>query len=343
MPRELHDGAAMTPTAYPTAPPVEGVIFRHAVLPDELATMNDVANTARRAEGTEWVTSYEAFRTYYENLSNCDPATDIVVAERDGTVVGYGRASWLEEVAGDRIYDVTVLAHPDHATQVMDPLHEAVEGRLRQIAAAHPAGTKHFQAESSDAATIRTAVLETRGYQPVRYSFYMLRPSLDDLHDAPMPDGIEVRPVTPDQLRQIFDADVEAFRDHWGASLPTEEDFRQFVADPVQGDTSLWQVAWDGDQVAGMVRGYINRDENELLGRRRGFVENISVRRPYRRRGLARALIGLTIRALRERGMTEGALGVDTENPSGALRLYESCGFVAVTRDAVYRKSLPAG
>ena len=92
-----------------------------------------------------------------------------------------------------------------------------------------------------------------------------------------------------------------------------------------------------------MVRGYINKDENELLGRWRGWVENISVRRPYRRRGLARALIGLTIRALRERGMTDGALGVDTENPSGALRLYESCGFAAVTREAVYRKPLPAG
>ncbi len=339
----MHDGAAMTPTAFATAPPVEGVIFRHAVLPDDLATMNDVANTARRAEGTEWVTSYEAFRTYYANLSNCDPATDIVVAERDGMIVGYGRASWQEEVGGDRIYDVIVAGHPGHATQVMDALHEAVEGRLRQIAAAHPAGIKHFQAESTDAATIRTAVLETRGYVPVRYSFYMLRPNLDDLPDAPMPDGLQVRSVTPDQLRQIFDADVEAFRDHWGASLPTEEDFRQFVADPVQGDTSLWQVAWDGDQVAGMVRGYINKDENELLGRRRGFVENISVRRPYRRRGLARALIGLTIRALRERDMTEGALGVDTENPTGALRLYESCGFVAVTREAVYRKPLPAG
>ncbi len=333
----------MTPTAYPTAPPVEGISFRHAVLPDDLATMNEIANTGRRAEGVEWVTSDEAFRTYYENLANCDPATDLLVAARNGMMVGYGRASWHEEVGGDRIYDVTVLAHPDHATQVMDPLYEAVEGRLRQIAAAHPAGTGHFQAETSDAATLRTAVLQARGYQPVRYSFLMLRPNLDDLPDAPLPGGFEVRPVTPDQLRQIFEADVEAFRDHWGATVPTEEDFRQFVADPVQGDASLWRVAWDGDQVAGMVRGYINKDENELLGRRRGWVENISVRRPYRRRGLARALIGLTIRALRERGMTDGALGVDTENPSGALRLYESCGFVAVTRDAVYRKSLPAG
>ena len=330
----------MTQSANTTAPVLGGGLFRHAVLPDDLASMNDVANAARLAEGTEWVTSYEAFRTYYENLSNCDPATDIVVVERKGLMVGYGRASWLEEFGGDRIYDVTVLAHPDHAARVMGPLHEAVEGRLLEIAAAHPAGTKHFQAESSDTATLRTAVLEARGYQPVRYSFYMLRPHLDDLPDAPMPEDLEVRPVTPDQLRQIFDADVEAFRDHWGASLPTEESFRQFVGDPVQGDTSLWQVAWDGDQVAGMVRGYINREENELLGRQRGFVENISVRRPYRRRGLARALIGLTIRALRERGMTEGALGVDTENATGALGLYASCGFVAVRREATYRKPL---
>jgi mycothiol synthase len=336
----MHDGAAMTPLVYATAPVVHGVSFRHVVMPTDLATMNDVANAARLAEGTGWVTSYEAFRTYYENLSNCDPATDIVVAERDGLMVGYGRASWLEEFGGDRIYYMTVLAHPDHAAQVMGPLYEAVEGRLGEIAAAHPAGTKHFQAQSSDAATLRTAVLEARGYRPVRYTFYMLRPNVDDLPDAPMRDGLEVRPVTPDQLRQIFDAEIEAFRDHWGAYLPTEEDFRRFVDDPVQGDTSLWRVAWDGDQVAGMVRGYVNREENQLLGRQRGFVEHISVRRPYRRRGLARALIGLTIRALRERGMTEGALGVDTENPNGALGLYESCGFVAVNREATYRKPL---
>ena len=89
-----------------------------------------------------------------------------------------------------------------------------------------------------------------------------------------------------------------------------------------------------------MVRGYINDEENEAYHRKRGYVENISTRRPWRRRGLARALIGATIAALRERGMSEGALGVDSENPSGALRLYESCGFVAVSRNASYSKPL---
>jgi mycothiol synthase len=89
-----------------------------------------------------------------------------------------------------------------------------------------------------------------------------------------------------------------------------------------------------------MVRGFVNAEENRRHGRQRGWVENISVRRPWRRRGLARALIARCITSLREAGMTEGALGVDTENPSGALHLYESCGFVVTKRFTVYRKPL---
>jgi ribosomal protein S18 acetylase RimI-like enzyme len=101
-------------------------------------------------------------------------------------------------------------------------------------------------------------------------------------------------------------------------------------------------VAWDGDQIAGQIRGYINTDENERFGLKRGWVENISVRRPWRRRGLARALISATIEGLRERGMTEAALGVDTQNVTGALHLYESVGFRPVSKSTTYRKAMPA-
>jgi ribosomal protein S18 acetylase RimI-like enzyme len=103
----------------------------------------------------------------------------------------------------------------------------------------------------------------------------------------------------------------------------------------------LWRIAWDGDEVAGQVRGFINADENARFGQKRGWVESISVRRPWRKRGLAHALIASTIDALRERGMTEGALSVDTQNVSGALRLYESVGFRPVNKSSVYRKPMP--
>ncbi len=66
-----------------------------------------------------------------------------------------------------------------------------------------------------------------------------------------------------------------------------------------------------------------------------------SVRRPWRRRGVARALIARGLEALRERGLDEAILGVDADNPQGALRLYESVGFRLHRRSAVYRKPAP--
>jgi ribosomal protein S18 acetylase RimI-like enzyme len=88
------------------------------------------------------------------------------------------------------------------------------------------------------------------------------------------------------------------------------------------------------------VRTFIDALENEKHGRRRGYTEFISVRRPYRKQGLARALIAESLRVLKARGMTEAALTVDTENLTGATRLYEECGFRAVSWMASYRKPL---
>jgi ribosomal protein S18 acetylase RimI-like enzyme len=329
----------MTIATYPTARALPGTLFRHLVMPDDLAAMNEVANAARQADGDEWVTPLDQFRAFYENLSNCDPATDIVVAERAGRIVGYGRVAWFEDLEGVRIYEPISLVDPTDDGSLLESIHTAMEARGSEIAATHPPGPKVFQSEAGEHALRRIELLERTGYKPVRYGFVMVRAHLDDL-DAPLPDGLEIRDVRPEHLRAIFDAEVEAFRDHWGMGLPTEADYRQFLSDPVQGDHTLWRVAWDGDQVAGMVRSYINPEENERYGRKRGWVENISVRRPWRRRGLARALIAASFPLLRARGMTEGALGVDTENPSGALRVYEACGFVAVRREAVYRKPL---
>jgi len=103
-------------------------------------------------------------------------------------------------------------------------------------------------------------------------------------------------------------------------------------------DTGLWRVAWDGDEVAGSVMNFIYPAENDALGVRRGWLDHVSVRRPWRRRGLASALIVASLHALRDAGMTEAALGVDAENPTGALQLYEGLGFLRTKRDLNYSK-----
>jgi ribosomal protein S18 acetylase RimI-like enzyme len=171
----------------------------------------------------------------------------------------------------------------------------------------------------------------------------MVRPNLDDIPDFPLPDEIEVRPVHPDHYRRIWEADTEAFRDHWGFSEPTEEDYVSWLDDKVIFQPELWQIAWDmeTDEIAGQVRTFIHHGENEKFSRKRGYTEFISVRRPRRRRGLARALIALSLKAQQAAGMVESALGVDSENLSGATRIYEECGFRVVRKSTIYRKPLP--
>ena len=304
--------------------------------------MNVLANRARHADGNEWVTTDAQFRSFYENLANCDVATDLFLAESAGELVGYARGAWADEYSGDRIYESVVLVDPDVAERqaLMAALQQRIDARLAAIAAGHPPGPKLLQSSAEEQATAMQAVLRAGGYEPVRYDYRMVRPSVDDLPDSPLPPGLEIRDVRPEHLRQIWEADREAFRDHWGQGPGGEEGFRQFTSDPVTSDTTLWRIAWDGDEVAGQVRGFINEAENQRFGRKRGYVEFISTRRRWRRRGLARALIAATFPLLRARGMTEAALGVDTENPTGALRLYEACGFVPVSKETTYRKRI---
>jgi ribosomal protein S18 acetylase RimI-like enzyme len=120
----------------------------------------------------------------------------------------------------------------------------------------------------------------------------------------------------------------------------SDEDFRGFQESSIF-EPALWQIAWHGDHVVGTAINWINNQENGEFDRKRGHVELISVRRPWRGKGIAKALIARSLRLLKSRGMTEAALGVDAENPSGALRLYQKMGFQIVKRGGIYRKQLP--
>lgn len=328
------------PTAGPL-PPIPGFVLRHLRAPDDYHAMNAIANSIRDAEGADFSTTDEQFSRFYAHPPGSDPATDVAVAEIDGRVIGYGRAAWHEELDGLRVYEVIPFVDPTvSGHELFMTVVDALEARLRVIAAGHPAGQKQFETFGGDLAPERDRLLEAAGYVGVRHFFSMVRPSVDDLPDAPLPEGLEIRDVLPEQLPVIWAADQEAFRDHWGYSPASDADYEFFATDPVQSDTTLWRIAWDGAEVAGQVRSFINPEENARHGRLRGYVEHISVRRPWRRRGLARALIAASFPLIRARGMTEAALGVDTENPSGALRVYEGCGFRPTSRNTTYRKPL---
>ena len=322
-------------------PDLPGLVLRGFAGDEDFTPMAAVLNAACAADGVERVETAEQMVRHYTRLDNCDPATDVIIAELDGKVIGYGRVLWWQEHAGPYVYMPFCFLHPAaRGKGIGTAMLAHNEARLREIASAHPADAERrfdvFHAEQEVGAA---AVYATAGYESHVYENDMVRPDLEDIPQAPLPQGLEVRTPGEPEMRRVWEAEVEAFRDHLGASPGTENQYREFL-EFEWNDPTLWRVAWDGDEVAGMVRPFINERENREFGRKRGLVENISVRRPYRRRGLARALIVQSLHAVKERGMTEAALGVLTENLHGALNLYKSVGFRVVRTWTTLRKPL---
>jgi mycothiol synthase len=322
------------------APEIPGLIFRRFRGEADYLAMSAVINGSKDEDGLEWTQTAEDVARTYRHLLNCDPERDMLFVEVAGQVVGYSGVWWNQETEGKRLYHHFAHLLPEwRQNGLRRAMLRHSERRLRQIAAGHPQdGPRLFEAWSSDDEEHWTALLASEGYEGVRYGFHMVRPNLEDIPDLPLPEGLEVRPVAAEQIPQIWAAAKEAFRDHWGYS---EDGWDQELAEWREAPTfqpDLWQVAWAGDEVAGMVQNLINEAENEEYGRRRGYTEGISVRRPWRRQGLAKALIARSFRLHKELGMEEAALGVDADNPNGALQLYKSMGFQVVKRQTTFRK-----
>jgi ribosomal protein S18 acetylase RimI-like enzyme len=217
-----------------------------------------------------------------------------------------------------------------------------LEAHAQGLAAVYPSERPQvFGSWNPDSRVGKRILLEHEGYQPARFFFDMVRPDLEGIELPPLPDGIEVRPVAPAAHRQLWDADVEAFQDHWGGFDGSEVVYQSWLKDP-KFDPGLFVVAWDGDEIAGGVINNINATENAAFNRQRGWLQSVFVRRPWRRRGLARALVGQSLAVLRERGMTSAGLGVDADNPNAATRLYEDAGFQVDVRSTAYRKPMAA-
>ncbi|HEY8772099.1 MAG TPA: GNAT family N-acetyltransferase, partial [Candidatus Limnocylindria bacterium] len=268
---------------------------------------------------------------------------DVILAEVDGQLVGYAWVDWVDTTDGLREFRVGGYVHPDWQGR-------GIGGRIlawqEEHARAHPAAAATDRplalgTWSSEANDRKIRLFTRAGYERARSFFEMLRPTLDDVDLPPMPHGLEIRPVGADRAsqKQFWDADAEAFADHWGGFDASDEAFEAWLVDP-HHDPALWVAAWDGDEIAGAVTNAIFTEENDAFGRKRGWMDTVFVRRRWRRRGLAAALVARSFIRLREEGMTEAGLGVDTDNPSGALALYEKAGFEIHRRSAAFRKPM---
>jgi mycothiol synthase len=327
--------------ALPYAPAIPGLRLRRLERPADDAVIADLVNAGNAADGIKHRLQADQVATWLDHPSRMDPAEDLLIAEVAGTPVAYAEGGWEQDNDGGRNYATWGQVHPDWRRRGLGTaLLRWVEERQRSVAAAHPPEVeRRLESWAHENEAGRIALLEQHGYRIARYDYEMERPSLDEIPALPLPEGVELRPAREEHLRRIWETEVEVFRDHWGSVDDTEASFERKRTDP-RRDMSLWVVAWQGDEIVGQVLNRIDPEANAELGLKRGWVNSVGVRRAWRRQGIGRALVAESLRLLRDAGMKTAGLGVDAENETGALGIYESVGFAVAATERVYRKPL---
>ena len=188
------------------------------------------------------------------------------------------------------------------------------------------------------------ALLEEHGFELARHSFRM-RYEISGLPPVPdFPDGITVRRFNPDQdAEDVYRVDDEVFQDHFGyIEEPFEEGFLRFMHHMTGHDAydpDLWFIAQEEDEIVGIC---LCRKWN-VEDRDAGYISSLGVRRPWRRRGIALALLYHAFGEFHRRGKDKVDLGVDAENLTGAMGLYYKAGMVIHRQYDMYEKELRPG
>ncbi|MFD3405130.1 GNAT family N-acetyltransferase [Kribbella sp. NPDC058693] len=206
--------------------------------------------------------------------------------------------------------------------------------------AAHPEypGLVGAGASSTNAGADR--LLRNLGFEEARYFFDMRRPLDQPVPPAPVPDGLRLRAYDTSYEEALRLAHFEAFSDHWGWTPPTTDAWRARNVGSRAFRGAQSYCVLDGDTVAAYVNGYEWEADTEVTGVRELYIGQVGTRRAYRGRGLARAALAKVLAKAAEAGYQRAALGVDADNPTGALGLYEGLGFVTHKKFISYQLPL---
>lgn len=310
---------------------VSGLAFRHFAGDADYEIMNRLWNQMREYYHSEYVSTVENLKQDENWREHYNVLEQLVIVELDQQPIGYFNWSWSkDEYLQEYMLHVGIRLLEEYwHTPIPGLMMDFQEEQIRAMTEHLTDLPRVMKAWCNKTNQQLSAFYTERGYAPTRYFFELSRPIDEPVGEHPLPEGLEIRPVKPEHYRKIWDANADAFKDHWGFTPPTEDQYQAWMAEKRWFQPHLWKIAWDGDEVAGQVGNYIDEVENRELNRRRAYTEEISVGRKWRGHGVAKALIAASIRMFQEMDQfDETTLGVDANNPNGALNLYTSMGYI---------------
>lgn len=329
-------------TSIPPIQPPRGYKARPVTLDDAkaaaaLSNAYNIALTGRPSIGADEIRSDWGQPTM--NLST----NTLAVFAPDGSMVGLAEVWDSEPHVQPYVFTEVHPAHQGLGIGVA--LAGWTEARGRQLLPAAPSDARvvlrQFKMNADEAAA---RLLKTQGYTVARHN---LRMTID--FDGPptpptVPEGLTIRPfIRGQEERKLLLAIREEFRDHWGhVEQPWDDDYREwshFMDTNPTCDPSLFFVAVDNGEIAGTALGQTVWAEDPEAG----WIYALGVRRPWRRRGVALALLRQCFVAFYERGKHRAKLGVDAQSLTGATRLYKKAGMHVERQFDIYEKELRPG
>src|ERR687887_295814 len=230
-----------------------------------------------------------------------DLGRDTWAWEHDGRLVAFG----ILRSRGEEL-SVNGFVHPDFRGRGLGTaIVQATEVRARERGAR--------KLDNGILATDRAAaaLLEANGYRDVRH-YYVMAIELDEPPPEPeWPEGLVPRPFEREHAHAFWAADDEAFQDEEGYESEPFEEFVERRLESPRFDPELWTAVWEADEIAATLIADWKR-----FGA--GWIAGLAVRRPWRRRGLGRALLLRAFGQFYERGERRGFPEGHTQKPTRA-------------------------
>jgi ribosomal protein S18 acetylase RimI-like enzyme len=133
----------------------------------------------------------------------------------------------------------------------------------------------------------------------------------------------------------------ESMKEHFNFRPVTLEETKYYTTEQEkQGVKYNDFIAYLDDKPIGLMITIIDPKEIEHQKKNVAWLAVLGVLKPYRSKGIGKALMIHAIKFLKEKGMEEAMLGVDDTNITKAMKIYESLGFEVMLKNYRYIKEL---